>query len=77
MKTTEQNLTTSVEIKNRLNPFIALRLASLDGKVSQNWLNEMETACKAIINDLNVRDSLAREHLVNYILAERGVGIFE
>lgn len=68
----------SSEIKNRLNPYILNRMETLGEKpvVTDEWLDMIEQGCQMLIADLNVRKSIAREHLVGYILSEYGVEAF-
>lgn len=68
----------SSEIKCRLNPYILDRLSRLPEPVtvSDEWLDVVEQGCKLLLTGLDVRESLAREHLVGYILQEYGVEPF-
>lgn len=67
----------STEIKNRLNPYILDRIERLEGGlVTDEWLDEVEAGCQSLIADLNLRKTLARQHLVNYVLEERGITAF-
>lgn len=74
----EQALTLSTQIKNRLNPYIVSRLEKLqEGEIiTPEWLDVVEEGCQALIQDLGVRKTLAREHMVAYILSERGAEAF-
>lgn len=75
---TEKSLSLNVEIKNRLNPYIFNRIEKLTDEgtkpflVTEEWMSTVEQGCQMLIADMNLRKSLAREHLVNYIIQEYG-----
>ena len=74
---TEKNITLTNTIKNRLNPYILSRMDKLGDKIpTEEWLDETEEGCNILIQDLNLRKTLARQHMVNYILQERGASFF-
>lgn len=75
---TEKALSTGNEIKNRLNPYIVNRLERLqEGEIiTPEWLDVVEHGCQALIADMKLRKSLAREHMVAYILREHGAEKF-
>ena len=75
---TEKALSLNNEIKNRLNPYIVNRLERMqDGEiVTPEWLDIVEQGAQALIADLGLRKTLAREHIVAYILREHGAEKF-
>lgn len=75
---TEKELSTGNTIKNRLNPYIVDRLDRLqEGEIiTTKWLDTVEEGCNVMISDLGLRKTLAREHVVAYILHERGAEAF-
>ncbi|MGL5306475.1 MAG: DUF7570 family protein [Aeromonas veronii] len=75
---TEKALSVGNEIKNRLNPYIVDRVERLqDGEIiTPEWLDVVEEGGKALLADMNIRKSIAREHIVGYILREYGAEKF-
>lgn len=79
---TEKSLALNTEIKNRLNPYIFNRIEKFTDEgtkpmlVTEEWLAMVEQGCQMLIADMNLRKTLAREHLVNYIIQEYGSEAF-
>lgn len=73
---TEENLTVATMVKNALNPYIYMRLCKLDENetIPDSWIDETEVGCKHILetSGIKVNPSISRQHVVNYILTERG-----
>lgn len=75
---TEKALSIGNEIKNRLNPYIVDRVERLqEGEIiTPEWLDMMEEGGQALLAGMNLRKTLAREHIVAYILREYGAEKF-
>lgn len=77
---TNDVLSKATMIKNLLNPYIAKRLDKIPHGESftDEWLNDTIRGCEALVSGFypNIRKTLPREHAVNYILQERGIGVF-
>lgn len=75
---TEKNLTVACRIKNSINSLIWERISKIEegGSVTNSWVDQMEVICKAKLDhdlpDVKLRSTLAREHLINYVIEERG-----
>ncbi|MGL4521362.1 MAG: DUF7570 family protein [Bacilli bacterium] len=78
---TEKDLAVGVQIKNMINPYIRFRMERFVETcqekgtriyVPDEFIDTIETGCKHLLEsaDIKTRKTLAREHIVNYIISE-------
>lgn len=80
IQTTEENLSRQTMIKNAINPYIVFRLdkTEVGSVMSEQWINDTIEGVTTLLESsgIDVNTKIAREHVVNYVLTERGIGAF-